>query len=258
RNMPSPQYPVPGAMIDYYLAEAPAGEITLEILDSDGKTVRRFSSAAAEHAVREAEQPAGEEEEGGFRFRGGPVRLDKSAGMHRFTWDLRYAGPWLNKNRPEGPNGPAAVPGNYSVRLTDGAWTSMQPLTIVEDPRISKSGVTMADLQEQFDHNMRVRELVSDVNKTVARVRAAQADLRSASGADAGKLNRLNELASHLITPPIRYSKPELQTHITYLYNMTNMADQKIGRDAIERYGVLRKELDQQIAELNQILGPEQ
>ncbi|MBV9406860.1 MAG: hypothetical protein JO211_16045, partial [Acidobacteriaceae bacterium] len=99
RNMPSPQYPVPGAMIDYYLAEAPAGEITLEILDRGGKVVRRFSSAAADHAGRESEQPAGEEEEGGFRFRGGPTRLDKTGGMHRFTWDLRYDGPWLNKNR---------------------------------------------------------------------------------------------------------------------------------------------------------------
>ncbi|MBV9611729.1 MAG: hypothetical protein JO091_04620, partial [Acidobacteriaceae bacterium] len=70
-------------------------------------------------------------------------------------------------------------------------------------------------------------------------------------------LGKLNDLAAHVITPPIRYSKPELQTHITYLYNMTNLADQKIGRDAIERYNVLRRELDRRIAELNQILGPE-
>jgi hypothetical protein len=67
---------------------------------------------------------------------------------------------------------------------------------------------------------------------------------------------RLRELAKRLITPSVRYSKPELQTHITYLYGLTNSADQKIGRDAIERYGVLRKELDQHIAELDKILGP--
>jgi hypothetical protein len=68
-------------------------------------------------------------------------------------------------------------------------------------------------------------------------------------------LARLNELASHLITPAIRYSKPELQTHITYLYSLTTATDQKIGRDAIERYGTLRKEMDQRMAELNKILG---
>jgi hypothetical protein len=231
------QYPLSGAMLDYYLASAPAGDITLEILDGAGKTVRKFSSAGAEERAVEAEAPPPDDEEGGFRVRGGPTRLDKSAGMHRFTWDLRYPGPWISNARPEGPNGPAAVPGKYAVRLTVGSWTSTQPLTIIEDPRVTKDGVTTADLREQFEHNMRVRDLVSDANKTVARVRAA----------------KRTDVAAHLITPSIRYSKPELQTHITYLYSLTTATDQKIGRDAIERYAVLRKELDDVI----KALGPE-
>ena len=94
---------------------------------------------------------AGGDEEGGFRIRSGPTRLDKTAGLHRFTWDLRYPGPWQSAARPEGPGGPAAVPGKYSARLTVGSWTATQPFTVVEDPRIVKDGVTTADLQEQFD-----------------------------------------------------------------------------------------------------------
>jgi photosystem II stability/assembly factor-like uncharacterized protein len=231
------QYPLSGAMLDYYLASAPAGDITLEILDGAGKTVRKFSSAGAEERAVEADAPPPDDEEGGFRVRGGPTRLEKSAGMHRFTWDLRYPGPWISNARPEGPNGPSAVPGKYAVRLTVGSWTSTQPLTIVEDPRVTKDGVTTADLREQFEHNMRVRDLVSDANKTVARVRAA----------------KRTDVAAHLITPSIRYSKPELQTHITYLYSLTTATDQKIGRDAIERYAVLRKGLDDVI----KALGPE-
>jgi hypothetical protein len=43
-------------------------------------------------------------------------------------------------------------------------------------------------------------------------------------------------------------------THITYLYGMTNATDQKVGRDAVERYTYLRKELDRRIAELDSIL----
>jgi hypothetical protein len=97
---------------------------------------------------------------------------------------------------------------------------------------------------------------VSDVNKTVARIRAAQSRLRGGSGS-ADTLKKLNELASHVITPSIRYSKPELQTHITYLYSMTNNADQKPGADALERYTSLRKELDQRMAELDKIIGAE-
>ena len=177
--------------------------------------------------------------------------LEKTPGMHRFTWDLRYPGPWLNAAHPQGPNGPVAVPGNYSVRLTAGSYTATQPLTFIEDPRVTADGVTTADLQEQFEHNMRTRDLVSEVNKMVARIRAAQKQVTG------DKLTKLNALASRIITDPIRYSQPKLQTHITYLYSMTNSTDQKIGRDAIERYQTLRRELTQRQAELNSILGPE-
>ena len=162
--------------------------------------------------------------------------------MHRFTWDLRYPGPWQSATRPEGPNGPAAPPGKYQVRINTASWTATQPFTLIEDPRITKDGVTTSDLREQFDHNMRVRDLVSDLNKLVARLRANP---------------KAAELASHVITPTIRYSKPELQTHITYLYSLTNGADQKPGRDALERYEILRKELDARIVEANKLLGPD-
>jgi hypothetical protein len=230
-------YPQTGAQIDYYL-HSPS-EVTLEILDASGKVIRKFSSAAV------VEAPPSEDEEGGGGRRGrGVVPLDAKPGMHRFTWDLRYPGPWQSAQRPEGPNGPAAVPGKYSARITAGSWTATQSFTLIEDPRITKDGVTTADLREQFEHNIRVRDLVSDVNKTVARIRAAP------------KSPELTELASHIITPTIRYSKPELQTHITYLYSLTNGTDQKIGRDATERYEILRKELDARLAELSKLLGP--
>lgn len=236
------QYPRPGAMIDYYLAAA-AGEISLDILDAAGKVVRTLTSAAV--VSERAAVAADDEEDSGLRQRGAPARLEKTAGMHRFTWDLRYPGPWQSAARTEGPNGPVAVPGKYSVRMTAGTWTATVPLVVVEDPRVTKAGVTTADLREQFEHNMRVRELVSDVNKAVVQLRAAQR---------AGGSAKLIEIASHLITPAIRYSKPELQTHITYLYSMTNLTDQKIGRDAIERYKLLRRDLDRYLVELDALL----
>jgi len=248
------QFPQPGAAVDYYLASTPQDEVVMEILDGSGKVVRKFSSKAEAGGGRGAVDvadaaPADDEEGGGFRMRSGPTRLENTAGMHRFTWDLRYGGPWMSAARPEGPNGPEAVPGSYSVRLTAGAFTSTQPLNVIEDPRITADGVTTADLQEQFDQNLKVRNLVSDLNQTLARLRAAR------TGATGEKLANLNDLAADLITPAIRYSKPELQTQITYLYSLTNATDQKIGRDAIERYEVLRKALDERIAQLNRILG---
>ncbi len=239
--------PRPGAMIDYYLPAT--GEVKLEVLDGAGKTVRTFTSTSGtvEDPEAAAAAPA-EDEEGGFRFRAAPTRLDAKPGMHRFTWDLRYPGPWMTAARPEGPNGPVAVPGKYSVRLTQGSYTDTQPLTVTEDPRVTKDGVTQADLREQFEHNLRVRDLVSEVNKAVAQVREAQ---KTATG---DRATALKELASQLITPSIRYSKPELQTHISYLMTMTNNTDQKVGRDAIERYQALKKELDARTAELHKLM----
>jgi hypothetical protein len=110
-------------------------------------------------------------------------------------------------------------------------------------------------MREQFDHNMRVRNLVTDVNVAVSRIRAAQARLKGPTGAAADTLQKLAAIAAKLETPPIRYSEPQLQGNITYLYGMTNGADQKIGRDAIQRYRTLRAELDVQLAALNRLLG---
>jgi hypothetical protein len=53
----------------------------------------------------------------------------------------------------------------------------------------------------------------------------------------------------------VRYGKPGLQAHVTYLASMTANVDQKIGRDAIERYQVLKKEFDTLRAEADRILG---
>ena len=210
-----------GAQIDYYLAET--GDLRLEILDSVGNLVRAFTTAAAPSRAEAALAAADDEEEGSFRPRTPPARLDKSAGLHRFVWDLRYPGPL-----PSLANGPVAVPGSYMVKLTAGPVSFTQPLSIVEDPRVAADGVTISDLRQQFEHNLQVRELVSDTNRLVAKARA---DKNSA-------------LLEKLVTPPIRYSQPAFQTQVQYLYSVTNWTDQRPGEDVLERYKVLRAQYE--------------
>jgi hypothetical protein len=166
--------------------------------------------------------------------------------LNRFVWDVR--------NRA----GVIVLPGEYQARVKIGAAALTETFNVLIDPRIATDGVTMADLQEQFEHNMRMRELVTGVNQLVARVREAQTKPHAPMGADADKTTALNAIAARLITAPVRYSKPGLQAHITYLAGMTANVDQKIGRDAIERYAVLRKELDAIRAEVDRMLGPGQ
>jgi hypothetical protein len=130
------------------------------------------------------------------------------------------------------------------------------PLTVLIDPRLAAEGLTVADLREQFDHNMKMREMVAEVGRVRQRIQGTVTRLQNASGAAADTLSRVRAVQEKVETEPVRYGKPGIQAHISYLASMTAGADQKIGRDAIARYAVLRKELDAIKAELDRILGP--
>jgi photosystem II stability/assembly factor-like uncharacterized protein len=269
-----PQYPGPGAVIDYWMRGDVKGPVTLEILDPSGKVIRSFSSESPAAGAREAGGREGggragqdsaavrREDEPGMgaappERTGAPVRLPASPGLNRFTWDFAYAGAWDANPQRSGRNGPLATPGTYTVRVTSGDWTATQPLEVRMDSRLARDGVTLADLREQLEHNLRVRDMVSEVNMAVARLQRAKRRLQGATGAAADTLQRLTALEAKLVTPSVRYSRPALPAHIAYLYGLTTRADQKAGRDAVERYRVLRRELDARQAELKAILGAE-
>ena len=246
-----------GPMVDYYLPSAPAGPVVIEILDPQGTVLNSYNSdapagggrgrggrggagaAAADPDDPEAAPAAGR----GGRGNANVARVTKLAGMNRFTWDVRNQA------------GLALPPGGYQVRLKANDKVLTQPLTVLIDPNVAADGVTVADLKEQFEHNTRTRELVTAVNQTVAKVREGQARLKGASGPDGEKAKQLEAVAAKLLTEPVRYGKPGLQAHITYLAGMTARADQKVGRDALERYAELKKELDAVNAEVAKILG---
>ena len=250
-------YPLNGAQIDYYLAADATEPLTLTLLDHTGKTIRTFSSVAPPRRARGADEGGGggEDEEGRFRVVY-PTTLDAKAGEHRFTWDLRYAGAWMSPAVPQANNGPVAAPGLYTVQISSGAWTEKQPLQIAEDPRVLADNVTNADLVAQLDHNLRVLTLLNDVNHAVARIQAAQAKFKTDKTEGSDQAKQLQIIADKLITSKIRYSQPALQTHIAYLYSENTRTDQKVGRDAIARYELLRKQLDAAVADLNRVLGP--
>ncbi len=251
-----------GPTIEYYLPSAPTEAVVIEILDAKGSVVNSYNSETpATRGARgggggpgmpgvggagpESQPEDPDAAPAGRRF-APPPRVNKTAGVNRFTWDVRQRA------------GVTMPPGLYQARLKTGAVTLTASFKVLIDPRVAADGVTLADLQEQFDHNLRMRELVNSVNQFVSRVREAQNKLRNTTGAADDTASRVNALAAKLITEPMRYGKPGLQAHITYLAGMTANVDQKIGRDAIGRYDVLRKELDAIRAEVERVLGPAQ
>jgi hypothetical protein len=230
-------YAPPGALVDYYLAQEPTGDITLDVLDARGTVIRSFSTAGESQ-----QQAGGQEMRGPFAQRGGP-RLGKTAGMHRFRWDFAYPGPVDAATGRAGGNGPLATPGRYQARLTAGSWTATKSFNVLIDPRVEKDGVTQVVLEEQLQHTLKVRDAVSEARQTLHRLREAKRGL--AEGSD--QRRRLDALEARLATASsggIRYPQPMLVSQLEYLYNMITNADQKLGRDAFERYDELKKQLD--------------
>ncbi len=130
-----------------------------------------------------------------------------------------------------------------------------QPFTVLIDPNVAADGVTVADLKEQFEHNLRIagaRHGRESDDRTATRGAGA---LQGRAGAMQRRRSKSKRLPAKLLTEPVRYGKPGLQAHITYLAGMTSRGDQKIGRDALERYAELKKELDAVNAELSRVLG---
>ncbi len=225
-----------GPVLDYYLPSTPASAVVIEILDAKGTVLNTYNSdTTVGRPTRGGPESETDPDAAPARRFLPPPRVTKSTGINRFAWDIR--------NRA----GVTLPPGQYQVRLKTGSTNLTQPFSVLIDPRVAADGVTQADLQEQFEHNMRMRDLVSSVNQLATKVREA-----------IGKSpndQRLIALAGKLLTEPVRYGKPGLQAHITYLASMTSNVDQKIGRDAIERYQVLKKELDTLRAEAERILA---
>ncbi|HET7631364.1 MAG TPA: glycosyl hydrolase [Gemmatimonadaceae bacterium] len=174
-----------GAEITYWLKQ-PATRATLEILDASGQVIRTYKPDTAQN---------GRGGRGGgfgrFRFGGGAPPV--TAGVNHFNWDLAYESAtsfpgmilWGATTR-----GPAAAPGNYTVRLIVDGQTLSQPLTVKRNPLFTD--VTDADLQAQFDLAIKIRDKLSEANQAVIDVRnvKAQVDDRLQKSGD-GTLKRL-------------------------------------------------------------------
>lgn len=92
-----------------------------------------------------------------------PQPLLNEPGMHRFVWDLHHTLPEGMQRSSYLSDGPWAIPGNYSVKLTANGQTTALPLTVKMDPR---SNASADALQHQL-------ALASQLSKTLGQVSIA-------------------------------------------------------------------------------------
>ncbi|MGI8745362.1 MAG: glycoside hydrolase [Bryobacteraceae bacterium] len=174
---PAGKNPPDGAILDYYIGAEASGAVMLEVLDSAGKLVRRYSSddpvepldpmlAIPAYWVRPA------------------AALSSAPGMHRWLWDLRY--PPVTRARtnypmqaiyqdtPPAASAPWAMPGNYTVKLTVNGRSYTQPFTVKMDPRVRTS---MAGVTRQFTLSKQVYDDTIAASKALDQIRSLRKQL---------------------------------------------------------------------------------
>ncbi|HEU5358413.1 MAG TPA: hypothetical protein VFU45_04805, partial [Gemmatimonadales bacterium] len=204
---PAGQNPPDGAIIDYYLGDSTQGPVTLEIRNSSGQLVRRYSSADTAPTVDTVSLNVPTHWLRPFQ------PLSAAPGMHRFVWDLHYPPPTalgaeypiaaIEHDTPRMPRGPVVLPGRYFVRLSVNGKSLEAPLVVRMDPRISTPS---AGLAAQFSLAMGLYTAMDRAHDVLAAVRAVRAqvgDRRAhAAGVVADSLTAIDAAITALATSP--------------------------------------------------------
>ena len=218
-ELPAGENPPAGALIDYYLPEAANGPVKLEILSGLNKVIRTYSSTDPVLTPDPSTDPAGYNKvcqqtptaphcDLPLYWPAPQQVLKTTAGMHRFSWDMRYdpiggggggrggggGGEGAVPHRTyAGVNSPWAAPGMYSVRLTVNGKSVAQAIVVKMDPRvkITPEVEQISTLSAQMEDNARI----SQVAYKDARVLAERIKARPKSAANDALLKEVEELA---------------------------------------------------------------
>jgi hypothetical protein len=254
-----PEYPAPGVHIDLWFQAAPPADVKLDVLDAKGQVLRTFGAARAAQGGA-----GGQEMRGPNRGGGGPSGIRNEAGMQRFTWDMRYPGPWA-ANAPAGAGaGPMVAPGKYTARLTAGGQTYTRSFDLKADPRVLRDGVTQADLDDQVVFLLKVRDAISDARRLQQSVEEAMkkagvaglpAAVPGSTPAQLKPAHPLQGLLAKIVDQSGIYPQPMLLAQFQNVQRMVGQADQKVGRDAVERFNDLLRQLQALQTEFKQMAG---
>jgi hypothetical protein len=199
---PAGQNPPDGAIVNYFLASAAKGPVTLEVLDEKGTIVRRYSST---DRLLPMDKIADEHPIPMYWVR--PTQI--LSGMHRLVWDLHYETPQalgyefpisaIVHNTPLNPLGVRALPGKYSVKLTVDGTSEEQPLTVTMDPRIKAPA---DDLRKQFAMESGAVQGMNNTYDALTQVKSVRVQLKElmakAKGNLADSLNALDKKCAQL------------------------------------------------------------
>lgn len=251
--------PPDGAVIDYYLGSAITGPVTLEIKDSGGKIVRKYSSAEKPDLIN----PRLDIPEYWVRP---PQTLSAAPGMHRFLWDMHYAPiAGLDQEYPISavphntvpqPTSPWVMPGKYTVVLTANGKSYSQTLAVKMDPRVKTPEPALSQQfalsQQLYNQLLTLAPAVEQANETRKQLKAVRQKL--SEGTLAAAVDQIDQKLQVLIggggrRPGAGTDTPSLagmRTRYVALFNVFQEADVAPSTQAAAAV----KEIEQQLPPL--------
>ena len=162
--------PPAGVALYYWLAEdLEAGtELSLAIKDHNGDTIRTFSPKPAAD-VKDEKSQLGDDDR----------KLDTTAGLNRFVWDLRYPSAEKFKGLVlwnSSLKGIRAIPGAYQATLTVGDMQQTAAFEVLADPRLDTPDT---EYQEQHDFVTAINQKLTETHRAIGRIREARSQLTS-------------------------------------------------------------------------------
>lgn len=262
---PAGKNPPAGAIIDYALRSVPTGEVTLEISDSAGRLVRKYSSNDQPRKIDETQSfPT-------YWFNP-PAPLSKKVGLNRFVWDLRYERPQalrygysiaaaFGEDAIMVPEGPLVLAGVYQVKLTVAGRSYVAPLEVKMDPRrgvppplvLSQQLALQTKIIEAMKQSFGAVQQVNDLRN---QLKELQAKVNSDPSAKAllDALNSFDTKAAELVAveqqwPPVGIvSAASLNGALGSLLILVEGADSAPTAQAASAFATYRGLLDQQFA----------
>jgi photosystem II stability/assembly factor-like uncharacterized protein len=263
KRQPVGDNPPAGAILDYYLKVAAKDEVTLDILDTQGKVVRHLSSKDKKKNDQPPEWPDQVET---------PRIIPAAEGMNRFAWDLHYDDPIETPGAfyyGEGPRGPLALPGEYQVKLTVGGKTQTAPLHLVIDPRIKDAEPVIS---KQFELSSKVANRIGELHQAINEIRNVKTQiqglrkrfgdderLKSALAAADDLLKKMATVEEQLIQVNMKGSEgnlafPNMLNEAFYSFSrMIEYADYGPTQPQYEVSKSLETRLDEQLKKWNQL-----
>ncbi|NOS57047.1 MAG: glycosyl hydrolase [Cyclobacteriaceae bacterium] len=172
-----------GVMIHYFIKDTTKAVASLEILENNGKLIKKFATKPDKKAKEKEDE------------------LKLKPGMNRQVWNMRYADAegfdgiimWAASL-----TGPKAMPGTYKARLTVNGKVMETEFEIVKDPRTSG---TLTDIKAQFDFSIAVRDKLSETNKAVKKIRTAREQINRVTEPMKGKeeMKDVNDMAKSIL-----------------------------------------------------------